>query len=429
MTEQHGPAGDGDRPLIGARSLSAALGLPPPTDEQVAVIEAPLEPMLVVAGAGAGKTETMASRVVWLVANRLVAPDEILGLTFTRKAASELGARIRRRLSMLAGSLALLQWDPGGDLAAVLRSADAEVSTYHAYAGRLIADYGLLLPVEPSSTLLSETELWQLAFSVVTSWPHPLNTSKVPAGVTETVLNLYSEMAEHLVDDAALTTAGTELYAMIDTLPKGARQRDAPTKELRKVQEVMDERRELLPLVRALRAKMTEQGALDFGSQMSLSARLVTTRPEAVDTERSGIRAVLLDEYQDTGHSQRLLLSALFGGPPTADRPVLAVTAVGDPIQSIYGWRGASAANLPRFAGDFPRADGSPARRRELLTSWRNCRGTLYLANAVSAQLRARGVPVSTLRPRDDAPEGTVALALTETVVDERDWIAGHVED
>ncbi len=411
---------------IGARSLAAALGLPPPTDEQVAVIEAPMEPMLVVAGAGAGKTETMASRVVWLVANRLVAPDEILGLTFTRKAASELGARIRRRLSMLAGSPALLDWDPSGELAAVLRSADAEVSTYHAYAGRLIADYGLLLPVEPTATLLSETELWQTAFSVVTSWPDPLPTTKVPASVTENVLNLYSEMAEHLVDDAALAAAGRELSTLIDTLPRAKGQRAEPSQALRRIQEVAAERRAFLPLVVALRERMTEQGALDFGSQMSLAARLVTTRPEVVTAERAGIRAVLLDEYQDTGHSQRLLLSALFGGRGEAP---LAVTAVGDPIQSIYGWRGASAANLPRFAGDFPRADGSPAHRRELLTSWRNCRGTLYLANEVSAQLRARGVPVSTLRPRDDAPEGTVALALTETVEDERRWIADHVED
>lgn len=410
---------------IGARSLAAALGLPPPTDEQVEVIEAPLEPMLVVAGAGAGKTETMASRVVWLVANRLVAPDEVLGLTFTRKAASELGVRIRRRLSMLAGSSALLEWDPGGELAAVLRSADAEVSTYHAYAGRLIADYGLLLPVEPTARLLSETELWQLAFSVVASWPHELSTPKVPGSVTEAVLNLYSEMAEHLVDDDDLARSGTDLYELIDTLPRGPRQRAEPSKTLRDYQAVIDERRAFLPLVAALRAKMTELGALDFGSQMSLAARLVTTHPEVVAAERSGIKAVLLDEYQDTGHSQRLLLSALFGG---ATDPPIAVTAVGDPIQSIYGWRGASAANLPRFAGDFPRGSGQPAHRRELLTSWRNCRGALHLANEVSEQLRAQGVPVSTLRPRDGAPDGRVLLALTETVSDEREWIADHVE-
>ncbi|WP_308191954.1 ATP-dependent helicase [Gordonia liuliyuniae] len=418
-----------DRSRIGARSIAAALGLPPPTDEQVDVIEAPMEPMLVVAGAGAGKTETMASRVVWLVANQLVGPEEILGLTFTRKAASELAARIRRRLSMLAGSPALLEWDPGGTLASRLRSADAEVSTYHAYAGRLIADYGLLLPVEPTSTLLSETELWQLAFSVVTSWPGELTTTKVPSSVTEAVLRLYSEMAEHLVDVDDLRAAGHDLYQLIDTLPKGARQKDEPSKRLRDYQAVIDERRELIPLVVALGEAMTAQGALDFGSQMSLAARLVATHPEVVSAERSGIRAVLLDEYQDTGHSQRILLSKLFGGVQPTGTPAIAVTAVGDPIQSIYGWRGASAANLPRFALDFPRNDGTGARRRELLTSWRNCRAALHLANETSEGLRRRGVPVSVLRARPDAPDGTVRLALTETVVAEREWIADRIED
>ena len=414
--------------MISARALAAAIGLPPPTPEQVEVIEAPLEPMLVVAGAGAGKTETMASRVVWLVANRLVDPEQVLGLTFTRKAATELGARIRRRLSMLAGAPALLGWDPDGSLGARLRSADAEVSTYHAYAGRLIADYGLLLPVEPNSTLLSETELWQLAWRVVTTWPGELTTAKVPASVTEAVLSLYSDMAEHLVPDAALATAGEELYRAIDTLPKGPRQRAEPSKALRAIQAVTDERRELLPLVRALRAALAEQGALDFGSQMSLAARLVAEHPEVVAAERAGIRAVLLDEYQDTGHSQRILLSNLFGGLPLRDSPPIAVTAVGDPIQSIYGWRGASAANLPRFAGDFRGRDGKPAPRRELLTSWRNCVNALYLANATSEELRRRGVPVSVLRPRPDAPAGTVRIALTETVVGERSWIADHLE-
>ncbi|HEY2272550.1 MAG TPA: UvrD-helicase domain-containing protein, partial [Jatrophihabitantaceae bacterium] len=85
--------------MISAVELSEALGLPTPTPEQAAVIESPLAPAVVIAGAGSGKTETMAARVVWLVANRLVAPDAVLGLTFTRKAAAELGKRIRRRLT------------------------------------------------------------------------------------------------------------------------------------------------------------------------------------------------------------------------------------------------------------------------------------------------------------------------------------------
>ena len=291
--------------MISAKSLAAALGLPSPTDEQVAVIEAPMEPVLVVAGAGAGKTETMASRVVWLVANQLAGPEEILGLTFTRKAASELGARIRRRLSMLAGSPALRTWDPGGTLAARLRSSDPEVSTYHAYAGRLIADYGLLLPVEPSSTLLSETELWQLAFSVVSNWTGELVTDKTPASVTEAVLSLYSELAEHLVDVSALETAGDTLYGLIDTLPKGPRQRAEPSQALRKIQTVIDERRQLVPLVVALGDEMRRQSALDFGSQMSMAARLVSGHPEVADSERASVRAVLLsdDELAAIGHA------------------------------------------------------------------------------------------------------------------------------
>ncbi|MFW0792397.1 ATP-dependent DNA helicase [Gordonia sp. CPCC 205515] len=417
------------RPVVSAVALSAALGQPTPTPEQVAVIEAPMEPILVVAGAGAGKTETMAARVVWLVANGFVAPDEILGLTFTRKAASELGARIRRRLSTLSGSPALRRWDPDGTIVARLSGGDPEVSTYHAYAGRLISDYGLLLPVEPSSTLLSETELWQMAFSVVANWTGELHTTKVPASVTEAVLKLYGEMAEHLVDVDDLRRSGEDLVTMIETLPKGPKQRDTPTQALLKVRDVIAERRELIPMVEALTEAMRAAVALDFGSQMSLAAQLVMHHPEVVSAERTSFRAVLLDEYQDTGHSQRILLSTLFGARGSGrQNGSVAVTAVGDPIQSIYGWRGASAANLPRFTSDFRRADGSPADRLELLTSWRNAEHALRLANETSEELRRRGIPVSVLRARPDAPLGTVNIALTETVVDERTWIADHIE-
>ena len=88
--------------VLSATDIAAALGLPTPTPAQQQVIEAPLEPALVVAGAGSGKTETMSARVVWLVANGLVRRDEVLGLTFTRKAAGELAERIGARLTELS---------------------------------------------------------------------------------------------------------------------------------------------------------------------------------------------------------------------------------------------------------------------------------------------------------------------------------------
>ncbi len=419
--------------------LAQTLGLPPPTDEQAAVIAAPPGPTLVVAGAGAGKTETMAARVVWMVANRLVAPDAVLGLTFTRKAAQQLTTRIRTRLARLAGSPVLREIDSSGRLRAALAGSEPEISTYHSYAGRLLSEHGLLLPVEPSATLLTETQLWQLAHRVVTGWDGDLDTERTPVSVTEAVLALSGQLAEHLVEPEQLVTAHRELERLVETLPAGPRQRGGPNQELRSIVKAQQDRVALLPLVKRLGEELRRRGALDFGSQMSLAARLAATHPEVGVAECERFRLVLLDEYQDTGHAQRILLTALFGERSVVDigagtpvpgadftgRP--AVTAVGDPMQSIYGWRGASAANLPRFTTDFPAGPRVPAPVLPLLTSWRNPPEALDLANLVAAPLREGGVRVDPLRPRPQATSGTVALALTETVAEERDWAAERI--
>jgi DNA helicase-2/ATP-dependent DNA helicase PcrA len=406
--------------------LAHALGQFPPTPAQEAVIAAPLSPALVVAGAGAGKTETMASRVVWLVANGFALPEEILGLTFTKKAAGQLTTRIRSRLARLAGSDLLRDIDPSGQLRERISGSEPEIGTYHAYAGRLLGEYGLLAGIEPSARLLSETELWQAAYGVVSSWDADLDTDSTPGSVTKAVLALAGELAEHLVDPADLAGAHSELETLVHTLPKGKGQRGGPNKELLGIVDAQRRRVELLPLVAELDRALRAQGALDFGSQMSLSARLAADHPEVGVGERSRFRVVLLDEYQDTGHSQRVLLSALFGGGVDAN---LAVTAVGDPMQSIYGWRGASAANLSRFPADFPLGSGEPAPVLELLTSWRNPPEALALANRVCAPLRRRGLAVGELAPRPDSVAGDVRLALAPDVVAEREWVAAAIAE
>ncbi|MFB8009037.1 ATP-dependent helicase [Nocardia sp. NPDC056000] len=460
---------------ITPRQLADALGLPPPTDEQAAVIAAEPGPTLVVAGAGAGKTETMAARVVWMVANGLVEPEQVLGLTFTRKAAQQLTTRIRTRLARLAGAPLLRDIDPTGRLRALLTGSEPEISTYHSYAGRLLTEYGLLLPVEPTATLLTQTQLWQLAYRVVSTWDGDLDTDRSPVSVTEAVLALSGQLAEHLVEPRQLAAAHKELDQLVHTLPAGPRQKGGPKKTLLDLLETQHERVSLLPLVERLADELRRRGALDFGAQMSLAAKLAALHPEVSTAERTRFRLVLLDEYQDTGHSQRILLSALFGGvhtattedpedpsrhpgaplagihtaavdpgqkhagmtegqpPVTAGTQPLAVTAVGDPMQSIYGWRGASAANLPRFATDFPRAPGVPAPVLPLLTSWRNPPEALDLANLVADPLRLKaaeggGVTVDALRPRPDATAGLVALALTEDVAQEREWVAQRIK-
>ncbi|OBJ51133.1 ATP-dependent DNA helicase [Mycobacterium sp. 1423905.2] len=405
--------------------LSAALGLFAPTDEQAAVISAPPGPLVVIAGAGAGKTETMAARVVWLVANGYADPGQVLGLTFTRKAAGQLLRRVRSRLARLAGIGLVGIGGPGE--AADDPAGSPTVSTYHAFAGSLLRDFGLLLPVEPDTRLLSETELWQLAFDVVNGYRGELRTDKTPAAVTSMVLRLWGQLAEHLVDTAQLRDTHVELERLVHALPAGPHQRDrGPSQWLLRMLATQTQRAELVPLLDALHQRMRADKVMDFGMQMASAARLAETFPQVGQDLRHRYRVVLLDEYQDTGHAQRVALSALFGAG--ADDG-LALTAVGDPIQSIYGWRGASATNLPRFTTDFPRSDGTPAPVLELRTSWRNPPEALQVANEISAEARRRSVAVRALRPRPDATPGTVRCALLADVQAERDWIADHLRD
>ena len=410
MTQRYNPA-----------ELASALGLFAPTDEQTAVIAAPPGPLVVIAGAGAGKTETMAARVVWLVANGYAHPGEVLGLTFTRKAAGQLLRRVRSRLARLAGAGLMI---PGPSSPAA-GDEPVTIGTYHAFAGTLLREYGLLLPVEPDTRLLGETELWQLAFRVVCEYPDALDTEKSPASITAMVLRLAGALSEHLVDTEQLRNTHLELEELVHTLPAGRYQRGSgPSQWLLRMLATQTERTALVPLIDALHQRMREERVIDFGMQMASAARLASQVPQVGEQLRQRYRVVLLDEYQDTGHAQRVALSSLFGGGVDDG---LALTAVGDPIQSIYGWRGASATNLPRFTTDFPRSDGSPAPSLELRTSWRNPPEVLHLANAVSTDARRRSVEVRSLQPRPDAGRGNVRCALLPDVAAEREWVAEKV--
>ena len=166
------------------------------------------------------------------------------------------------------------------------------------------------------------------------------------------VLRLAGQLAEHLVDTDQLRDTHVELERLVHTLPAGPYQRDrGPSQWLLRMLATQTERTELVPLIDALHQRMRAEKVMDFGMQMAAAARLASTFPQVGAQLRQRYRVVLLDEYQDTGHAQRVALSSLFGGGVDDE---LALTAVGDPIQSIYGWRGASATNLPRFTTDFP---------------------------------------------------------------------------
>ena len=402
---------------VSAVELAALLGLPEPTPEQAAVIESALAPAAVVAGAGSGKTETMAARVVWLVANDLVAPDQVLGLTFTRKAAAELGLRIRRRLAQWRRVVERERPDDVAQLAA-LQASEPTVLTYAAYAGRLVAEQALRVGSEPDARLLSPALLWQLADTVVRRWPAELPDFRAISSLVHWVIAMAAQFDDHLVDPDRVEAFCTDALGEFFALPLGERARSETPNGTADYVEALRQRGALVPLVREFGRSKHAQTAVDFGDQMRIAAELAAV-PEVVELERARYRAVLLDEYQDTGHAQIVMLRGLFG----AGHPV---TAVGDPFQSIYGWRGASAGNIGAFGTTFPQADSTAATIYPLATSFRNDRAILVAANAVAEPLRTDAVTVA-LRPLESAGPGQVAVAFTETVEDEAAWVAARM--
>ncbi|MFE8936416.1 UvrD-helicase domain-containing protein [Streptomyces sp. NPDC007872] len=386
--------------------LKELLGIPF-TPEQTACITAPLAPQVVVAGAGSGKTTVMAARVVWLVGTGQVAPEQVLGLTFTNKAAGELAERVRTALAR-AGVTDPDAIDPDNP------PGEPRISTYHAFAGQLLTDHGLRIGLEPTSRLLADATRYQLAARVLREapGPYPALTRSFPTLITD-LLALDAELAEHLVPPDRLRAYDAELLTAL----AGAKLSNA---ELRKVPEAAAARRELLDLVVRYRAAKRSRDLLDFGDQIARSAELATTRPEVGTILRDEFRVVLLDEYQDTSVAQRLLLSGLFGQGTGH-----AVTAVGDPCQAIYGWRGASVANLDDFPEHFPHRDGSPASRHALSENRRSGGRLLDLANDLATPLRAMHAGVEALRPAPGAEDdGTVRIALLPTHAEEIDWLA-----
>jgi len=403
--------------------LARLLGAQEPTAEQAAVIGAPLEPMAVIAGAGSGKSETMAARLVWLVANQYVRPERVLGLTFTRKAAAELADRVRSRLAALrrAGLPQI------GQLQLELTPAAAEdgdeplageplIATYHAYAGRLVADHALREGLEPTLRLITPAVSWQLASRVVAAYDGPTDALDwTPATVTAAVLSLAGEMAEHLRGSGDVLEVGRWLADCRDSLT--GRVPRAVTDALK----TQRTREQLLPLVAAYAAAKAAREVVDYGDQMAVAARIASRHPVVGQAERARYQVVLLDEYQDTSHAQLVLLSSLFGdGHP--------VTAVGDPCQSIYGWRGASAGNLRRFGSDFALASGQPAPVRVLSASFRNTGKVLQAAGAIQQELRAEAPDVPLLvAPAGRSGRGLVRCALLESAADEAAWVADEV--
>ncbi|MCY7394797.1 MAG: ATP-dependent helicase [Nocardioides sp.] len=383
------------------------------SQEQWAAVSAPLEPAVVIAGAGSGKTSLMAARVVYLVATGQVTPDQVLGLTFTTKAASELRTRIRTALEAAGHGR------PGGPAGAVPEDAaevlESTVATYNAYASSLLAEHGLRIGHEPDTRVMADASRYQLAARVIDRHTLPVRLlSDSPQHVIDYILKLEAALSEHLVSAENLRAFDArELPLMRTGLATG------PMSTLGRVESAFARRAEALALVEDYRRLKAAMGLMDFSDQIALAARLADAHDVVGQQERVKFPVVLLDEYQDTSVGQALMLRRIFGDGH-------AVTAVGDPNQAIYGWRGASVSNILRFGDDFPRRDGRQVASYSLTVNRRSDARILEVANELAAPLQTLFPQVSPLRAGNSAP-GEVQTIVHEAYAGELAWLAQEV--
>lgn len=353
------------------------MSAPTPTAEQRRVIEHPLSPLLVVAGAGTGKTFAMSRRILHLVETEGVAPHQILGLTFTNKAAANLEEQVRQQL--------------GPD-------TDITVSTYHSFGASLVADHHIELGLAADTRVLNRAQAWMLLYSVFDTFAFDKRSTLRPGVLVNDALQLASRLADHLVDLDDLERDCNEIGT------------DGRWKPMR---ETAVKRSELCQVIRAYAERKRAEGFIDFADQIALAVSLVRDHPGVAAAVRDQYAVVLLDEYQDTNYAQRVLLQTIWpAGSP--------VTAVGDDMQSIYAFRGAHLANLLRFGEHFP-----PCVELPLETNRRSGPAVVELANRIQAQIP--GAMDKTLRAEPDAPATTIECFVAADDHEEAHTIAAEI--
>lgn len=356
------------------------------TNEQAAAVElAPVDaPSLVVAGAGSGKTELMTVRVLWLIANSIAKPAEILGLTFTRKAASELQGRIQAALYKMRES-ELWPKDLEYDF------DPPKVATYNSFGNEIFRELALVVGLETDAALLGEAASYQLVRELIQKRgfdinPDIMDWDKSIDHLSEAVLGLASAITDHFQEPSVAKAEFDSLARYLSELPKNEKNAPGQFDYTIKYLEALKANSLAASLAAAYIQEKRNRNLVDFSDQVALAVRAIEEFGHRGIAQQ--YRFVMLDEYQDTSAIQTRMLAGLF-----AKKPVM---AVGDPNQAIYGWRGASSANLSSFAKDFGGDQTFP-----LSTSWRSGEAVVQAANLIAEPLGKPAVfePQQALRP------------------------------
>lgn len=374
------------------------------SEQQWNAVSSDLIPSVMIAGAGSGKTTSMSARIAWLVGSGYVLPENILGLTFTTKATAQLLESARSTINNLSRTFPGLVPED---------SSDPIISTYNSFAAGVVREFGSLLGRDFTGEVLSEGARYQYAYRLVCSTDIDMSAIHVnPASVTSSMLTLDGELSELAIEPSEIRSHDITL---LDYLNSFSKHNDST----RRMIAATGSRIALSRLVDQWRALKAERDLIEFSDQVRLAREIVQSFPEVASTIRSRFAVALLDEYQDTSISQRILLQEIFGsGFP--------LTAVGDPCQAIYGWRGASVANINDFTEHFPLLELSPSPVFKLTKNRRSGIKILEAANVISETLRVEHPHVEVLDPERDHP-GFLTLGLFDTAEQEVEWMADRI--
>jgi len=323
-------------------------------------------PLLVVAGAGSGKTRVLTRRIAYLMTRRNVAPYQILAITFTNKAAGEMKARVQD----LVGPIAKSMW----------------VSTFHSACVRALRQEAVRLGYSNSFSIYDSADSLRLITIVAKE------------------LNLDSKRYPARQFQSMISNAKNELLGPADYVNQTSNQFEEVVADLYSIYQ----------------QRLQRANAMDFDDLILKTVQILQQFPEAKARFRSRFRHVLVDEYQDTNHAQYILVKELVGteldGLPPAQ-----LCVVGDADQSIYGFRGATIRNILQFELDYPNATAVL-----LEQNYRSTQNILNAANAVITKNLSR----KEKNLWSDAGSGVPLIGyIAESEHDEANFVAGEIRD
>ncbi|MEY3635595.1 MAG: hypothetical protein RL147_24 [Actinomycetota bacterium] len=287
-------------------------------------------PLLVVAGAGSGKTRVLTRRIAYLMARRNVAPYEILAITFTNKAAGEM----KERVGELVGSVAKSMW----------------VSTFHSACVRILRQEANRLGYSNTFSIYDSADSQRLITIVAKELN--LDPKRYPARAFQSIIS----------------NAKNELLSPQDYLKAASNQFEQVVADVYTIYQ----------------GRLMRANAMDFDDLIMKTVEVLQRYPEAKARFRSRFRHVLIDEYQDTNHAQYILVKELVGTELEGSAPA-ELCVVGDADQSIYGFRGATIRNILQFEMDYPNATTVL-----LEQNYRSTQNILNAANAVITKNESR---------------------------------------